>query len=132
MRVRPRLTTLASLSLGVAVLGACGSARRSGPAGSASPPLVIFENQSLSEAAVFVVPRGGSRVRIGTVQPGRTDTLRVQTSALGGSGSVTIIARLLTLSRTPSTGPISLLPGDRIAVTLPSDARILSVLPVRE
>jgi hypothetical protein len=114
----------------LAALGGCNPLRRQGTAQSNAPPVVVFENQSLSEAAVYVVPRGGTQHRIGTVQAGRTDTLRVSTSALGGSGSVTIVARLLAVSRAPSTGPLTLMPGDRIAVTLPPDARLLSVLPI--
>jgi hypothetical protein len=80
-------------------------------------------------AAVYAASRSGAELRIGTVQPGRTDTLTVGGSVLGGSGSMTIVARPLAMSRTPSTGPLTLGRGDRIAVALPPDARILSVLP---
>jgi hypothetical protein len=136
MRSRSSLGTVAQLcigaaGLGIAGLGACNPLHRRGAATSDVPPVVIFENQSLEQAAVYVVTRGGPETRIGTVQAGRTDTLTVGTAALGGSGSVAIVARLLAISRTPSTGPLTLQPGDRIHVTLPSDARVLSVLPAR-
>jgi hypothetical protein len=136
---RPRPTPAASGRLGVAVvaaavalLSACSPRGRRASAASNEPAVVVFENQALSEAAVYVVPRGGSQIRIGTVQAGRTDTLTVARSALGGSGTVTIVARLFTINRSPNTGPLNLLPGERVAVTLPPDARLLSVLPIRQ
>jgi hypothetical protein len=42
---------------------------------------------------------------------------------------VTIFARLLAMSNTPSAGPLTLQRGDRIAVTLPPNGRALTVLP---
>ena len=117
------LSCLAAAALSVA---ACGP-RRAGP--GVDPAVIVFQNESLYEAAVFVVPRGGAQLRIGTVQPGRTDTLRVRGASLAGSGAVSIVARVLAVSRTPSTGSITLLPGDRMVVRLPPDAYSLSVLP---
>jgi hypothetical protein len=106
---------------------ACGPMRR-GPA----PARIIFSNESLDEAAVYAVSSSGSQTRIGTVMSGRTDTLRVPTGALGGDNSTNIVARILARSRTPSTGRVTLNPGDVVQVTLSSDERILSVLPARE
>ena len=126
MRARLRQTVIATTSL--AALVACHRGGRSqalGPPGA--PAIVIFANDGLDQAEVFAIPRGGSRLRIGTVMGGRTDTLQVPTIA--GAGNVTIIARLLARSNTPSTGPLSLSAGDRIIVRLPIDGRLLSVLP---
>lgn len=117
--------------LAVAVLGAagaCASAPRPAALTPSEPAVVIFENQSPYQAAVYAIARGGARVRVGTVQSGRTDTLTLR-SSVAGAGGVTLVARLLAVSRVPSTGLITLLPGDRILVTLPSQANILSVLP---
>jgi hypothetical protein len=78
------------------------------------------------------VSSSGLRTRIGTVSAGRTDTLRVSPAALGGGNSATIVANILARSRSPNSGPVTLLMGDRIQVTLPTDQRMLTVLPVRE
>ena len=118
----PCLAVAAALSA-----AACGPRRAAGP--GLEPAIIVFQNESLYEASVFVVPRGGAQLRIGTVQPGRTDTLRVRGTSLAGSGAVSIVARVLAVSRTPSTGSITLLPGDRMVVRLPPDAYSLSVLP---
>ena len=123
----PHLLLAASLVM----LPAChrGARRAVGPEGG--PALVVFTNESLDQADVYAVGQNGGRIRIGTVLPGRTDTLRLRATDLGGTGSVTIAARLLASSRTPNTGPVTLMGGDRIAVRLTSDGRTLSVLPIR-
>ena len=106
---------------------ACGPLRR----GDNPQAVVIFDNQSFAQADVYAVRAGGGSFRIGTVFPGRRDTLRVPSTALGG-GTVTIVARLLASSRVPSSGPLSLAPGDSLEITLPPDARVLTVLPARQ
>ena len=68
-------------------------------------------------------------LRVGTVQPGRTERLLLRSAALGAGGSVTIIARVSMLNRAPSTGAVTLLPGDRVDVTLTSQANMLSIVP---
>jgi hypothetical protein len=119
-----RVTILAAL---MTFALACSPLRRGG-----EPVAVIyFDNQSLAQADVFAVAPSGNRVRIGTVFAGRREALRVSASALGGGNSVTIVARLLASSQTPTSGPITLLPGDRLEVRLPPDARTLIVLPAR-
>ena len=111
-----------------AAAGAAGCGpRRAGPA--EPPAVVIFRNQSLAEAAVYAVPRGGVQSRIGTVQSGRTDTLILRGSAAGSGGAVAIVARMLASQGAPSTGPLTLLAGDTVVVTLPPDGRTLTVLP---
>ena len=107
---------------------ACGPLRR----GDTPQAVVIFDNQSFAQADVYAVRAGGGgSFRIGTVFPGRRETLRLPSSALGG-GTVTIVARLLASSRVPSSGPLSLAPGDSLEITLPPDARVLTVLPARQ
>jgi hypothetical protein len=113
------------LALGALAAG-CG-ARRAGP--DAAPAVVIFRNQSLAAAAVYALPRGGVQSRIGTVQPGRTDALRLRGPAAGSGGEVIIVARMLASSGAPTTGPFTLRAGDTVVVTLPPDGRMLSVLP---
>lgn len=132
MPYRPRLAALAAaVTLAAAAAGgACHSAPRAeGVPGE--PALVIFANQSSYEAAVYAVPANGGQLRIGTVLPGRTDTLQVRGAALAAGGSVTIVARLRAIGRAPSTGQFLLQPGDRVVVTLPREANILGLLPAR-
>jgi hypothetical protein len=94
--------------------------------------MIVFSNQSLDQADVYAISSSGGQTRIGTVMAGRTDTLRLPAGAVGGDNSANIVARILASSRTPSTGPVTLNPGDRVQVTLGTDERILSVLPARE
>jgi hypothetical protein len=129
MSARMPLRTRHVVVLAVALAGCQrGPRRAAGPA--REPAIVLFTNESLDQADVYAMAGSGGRIRIGTVMPGRTDTLRITAGTLGGNGTVTIAARLLAGSRLPNTGPISLSSGDRIAVRLLSDARTLSVLPL--
>jgi hypothetical protein len=103
-----------------------GAQRASNPR---APAIVYFTNESLDQADVFAYQQSGARVRIATVQGGRTDTLRLGSNVIGASGSVTIAARLTPSSRTATTGPITLNGGDRIVIRMPIDGRSLVVLP---
>ena len=105
---------------------ACGSVAR----GSGEPPAVlVFSNESLDQAAVYVVASGADFRRIGTVIPGRTETLSVPADVIARAGTVNIVARLLARNELPQTGPVTLRPGERYQVRLTTDARILSFLP---
>lgn len=109
----------------LAMVAACGP-RRTG--GTDERAQVIFTNQSLAQATLYAV-RGGAEIRIGTILPGRTDTLFVPRSVTGGAGNVSFVARLLAKNVTPRSGPVPLLPGDVIAIRLPSTETQLIVLP---
>ena len=117
-----RIAIFAGLAIPVA---ACGPFHRGGP----PDPIVVFNNQSVDQADVYAVGTGGEPVRIGTVFGGRRDSLHIRMSAVGGSGSVNIIARIFASNRAPRTGPFSLNPGDIVEVTLSPDGKVLSVLP---
>jgi hypothetical protein len=90
--------------------------------------VIVFTNESLDQATVYVVAPGADFRRIGTVIPGRTEALTVP-SEFANRGTVNIVARLLARSEVPQTGPVSLRPGERYEVKLLGDARILSFLP---
>ena len=114
----------------VAAVGAaaCGPFHR----GSGQPPAYLyFTNESLDQADVFAATPGGLPIRIGTVFAGRTDTLRVPPDIASNGQNINIIARLLARSIRPSSGPIPIHPGDRLVVRLPSDQKLLVVLPGR-
>ena len=120
-------SVVAALALAVA---ACGGSKKKGTeTPEVEPAVVTFTNQAQYEAVVYTEPRGGLRVRVGTVPPGRTEKLLLRSSALGAGGSVTIIARVSMLNRAPTTGVVTLLPGDRVDVTLTSQANMLSIVP---
>ena len=126
-----RLSRITSFSFvaGLALGGACHGGKPRPAADPDAVATVLFTNESLDQADVFAVPGGGTRVRLGAVLPGRTETFTLDRSALGGTGSLVIVARLLARSNMPDTGPLTLIGGQRIAVRLSSDARTLSVLP---
>jgi hypothetical protein len=112
----------------IAAVATCGPFRRgAGP----EPALLVFSNESLAQADVYLVPQGLNARRIGTVMSGRTDTLVVPADLAARGGTMNVVARLLAHSEVPQTGPVTILPGDRYEVRLPSDARLLSIVPAR-
>ncbi len=121
------LCRLAPALLVLAVAGAaCGGMRR----GNNPPPAVIyFTNESLDQATVYMIGPGFEFRRIGTVFPGRTDTLQVPADLALRGGTLNIVARMLARAELPQTGPISIRPGGQYQVRLPMDARLLSFLP---
>jgi hypothetical protein len=121
-----RLWLLALALLLVGSAPACGKFRRGV---NAAPAVLVFSNESLDQAAVFVVVPGLQAARIGTVMAGRTERLTVPPDLVARGGSLNIVARLLARSARPSTGPVSLYPGEEYQVTLPPDARVLVFLP---
>ena len=109
----------------LAAAAACGPFHR----GAGQPPAgVIFTNESLDQATVYVVGPGVEFRRIGTVFAGRTDTLSVPADVTR-VGSLNIVARLLARPELPQTGPVSMYPGERYRITLPLDVKLLSFLP---
>jgi hypothetical protein len=119
-----RVALVTSVALGAA---ACGPLRHGPP-----PAVVVFVNESLDQADVYASSPSAGEMRIGTVMPGRTERLRVSQALLGGSGTVTIAARLLARSRVLRTDLVTLNPGESVQITLPSTENLLTVLPVRE
>ena len=107
------------------VTAACGPFHRGGQPES----VVVFHNQSSDQADVYALGPGGDPSRIGTVFAGKTDTLRVNSSIIGGSYRVNVIARIFPNGRVVASGPFSLAPGEAMDLTLSSDEKILSVLP---
>ena len=91
--------------------------------------VLIFVNESLDQADVFIVVPGSETRRIGTVMGGRTDTLVVPRDIATRASTVDVAARLLARSMVPRSGPISISPGDWYQVRLPIDEKTLVVLP---
>lgn len=116
--------------LGAALLVAATGCGRLRPGGTEPVPStqIVFVNESLDQADVLAVSAGGESVRMGTVMPGRTDTLTVPAQFVT-RGSVNIAARLLARSTVLRTGPLSISAGDRLEIRLPLTANVLSVLP---
>jgi hypothetical protein len=120
-----QIAVLAAVAVSAA---ACGPFHR----GSGPPdPVVLFKNDSPDQADVYALGSGGEPIRIGTVFGAQSELLRVPTSVTGGANRVNIIARIFPSGRAVVSGPFSLAPGDTMNVTLPSDEKLLSVLPPR-
>ncbi|MHB0948972.1 MAG: hypothetical protein ACYC3Q_01250 [Gemmatimonadaceae bacterium] len=118
-------------TLAPALLLAVGTACRPLKQGNAPPPaLLVFHNDGTDQAAVYIAVSGVEFRRIGTVMPGRTDTLTVPVD-LANHGTVNIVARILARSSVPQTGPVSIMPGEMYDVRLTMDQKILSFLPTR-
>ncbi len=110
----------------MAAAAACGHHRRGV---AAEPAVLLFTNESLDQAAVYVVVPGLYATRIGTVMPGRTEPLVVPADLTRRGGTLNIVARLLARSVAPQTGPVAIAPGEHYEVRLPSDERTLVFLP---
>jgi hypothetical protein len=118
-----RVLRFAPLVFLAAAVG-CGPLRR----GAGPPPAtLVFTNDALYQAAVYIGASGMQARRIGTVMPGRTETLVVPGDIATRGGTVNIIARMI--NRSPQTGPVSILTGEQYVVRLTNDARLLSFLP---
>lgn len=134
--VSRRLLRAASVGLfAVALLGTGASCSRVQPGEEliepAGPTQIVFINESLEQANVYAVVSGAESIRIGTVMPGRTETLDLPQQMVDRAGTVNIVARLLARTYTPQTGPVSIGRGERLQVRLPMDGRILSILPAQ-
>lgn len=95
------------------------------------PALIVFHNDGIDQAAVYIAVSGVEFRRIGTVMPGRVDTLTVPRD-LTNRGNVNIVARILARASAPQTGPVSIMAGEVYEVRLPSDQKFLSFLPARD
>jgi hypothetical protein len=122
---------LRRLALAAALLILAAACATRGGGSRSADAVVFFVNNSLNQASVYAINTGGTQTRIGTVFPGRRERLRLPGTILGGSRTFELQARQLTSSRVPRSGPITLIPGDSIEVTLSSDGALLSVLPLR-
>jgi hypothetical protein len=110
------------------VAASCGRFRNEDPMAT-DQATIVFVNQSLAQADVYAIGSGGGEaVRLGVVLPGSTSALRVRSDLLHRS-PLNIVARLLAESTSPQSGPVSLVAGDRVQITLPSNGRTLQVLP---
>jgi hypothetical protein len=127
MRKSPTKAIAVASAFLLAVFTACGPFHR----GGVSSAQVIFHNQSTDQADVYAAAVGADPIRIGTVFGGRTDTLRVPETVIGGGGNIRVLARLLTRSYAPSTGQFVLRDGERADVSLPPDGNTLVLLPAR-
>ena len=126
--MRPALARLSLVVSLAAPLGgvACSQALRAGDSGA---PLLVFSNESLDMTTVYAIRSGGNATRIASVMPGRTDTLSLP-GTVSSASEITIIAVPTAGARVASSGPISLGPGVRLAITLRQSQNILSVLPI--
>lgn len=121
INVRRALTT----SVTALLLTGCGPFHR----GGIPEPAILFHNDSTDQADVYAIGTGGDPIRIGTVFAGRTETLTVPSSIIGGANRVNVIARIFASGRVVSTGPFTITPGETMDVRLTSDEKMLSVLP---
>jgi hypothetical protein len=126
------VATLASLG----VMTACSRAGQAGAGApaepsepSASPAVVTFTNEGLDQVDVYAVRSSSGRRRLASVAAGRSETFTVPRDLVFSAGPVTIIAVPLASNRVVSTGPITIRPGDRLAITMPVTQNTLTVLP---
>jgi hypothetical protein len=120
--------TLAWVVLASAAAAACGPFHR----GNQPDAVVVFHNNSTDQADVYALGSGGAPIRVGTVFPNRTESLRIPPDVMGGANRVNIIVRVFASSKVVASGPFSLGPGESMDVTMPPEENLLAVLPTRE
>ena len=129
MTSRHRRSRFSALIAAGVLLAVAACHRGFGGGGSGlEPALLFFTNESLDQANVYAVVPGVEARRIGTVMPGRTDTLSVPAD-LVQRGSLNIVARIFARSTVAQTGNVILQPGEEYTVKLPFDQKLLSFLP---
>lgn len=92
---------------------------------------VEFENQSVDLANVYLRVRNGMTVRLGDVTGSSRRTLVLPRGTINGPTEVELIAVPLATRRSPRSGSLTVLPGDRLTITLPPQQNMLWVLPGR-
>jgi hypothetical protein len=117
------VATLAVVAV-TALVSACGPFHTGGQ----EPARLVFANESLDQATVYVVGPGRDFTRIGTIFAGQTDTLTVPAD-LAVRGTLNIVARMLARPNLAQTGPVSMQPGAWYTATLPSTSNLISFLP---
>ena len=124
-RLRPMLLVAA-----LALPAACSRNHPGDNEGSLiGPATIVFTNESLNQADLFVVIPGIQSRKLGTVMAGSTQELVVPADIVVRSGNLNLVARLLARSNTPSSGPVAFHAGDRLQVRLPVDGKTLFVAP---
>ena len=120
----PRILLLAGLLL----LPAACNRTPPGEIDPNEPATLVFTNESLTQAELFVLTQGSGARKLATVMGGRTEEVRVPPEIVR-RGTFNLVVRLLGRSGTPSSGGLTLQPGDRMTVRLPIDGRTLFVVP---
>jgi hypothetical protein len=115
-----------AIALVLGATAACGPLRHRGSPQERA--VLSFTNESLDQADVYAVTPVQA-IRIGTVMAGRTEDLIVPAEIAARGENVNVVARLLAQRNRPQSGPISVRPGERLAIRLPMDQRMLVVLP---
>lgn len=121
-----RLTLVVFLA---ALSGVVACSRAVRAAGDAGAPLLTFTNESLDMTTVYAMRAGGIATRLASVMPGRTDTLSIPETMVSAD-QITIVAGSITGTPAASSGPLSLGPGIRLAITLLPSQSVLRVIPI--
>lgn len=122
---RPVRPVVTAALLGALV--ACGGKSRTVP--PAEPTIIAFVNNSSDQASVFVSATSGESFRIGSIPPGRTQTITLPARIFASGNTLNFASRPLAGSSIARSGPVTARPGDRFTVTLPPAANTLVVLP---
>jgi len=126
MRRLSRLAPLRRVVLMLAMVTGCAPIRANA---ADVPALLIFKNDGLDQATVYIYSPSYDFRRVGVVSAGRTETFKVTSEMI--RGPVNIVVRLLANAEMPQTGTGTLTPGEAYQVTLPPNQRVLSFLPAR-
>ena len=111
---------IAGLSLVLGVLSAGGCARSHQlSADTVEPTVLKVENQGFPDMNVFVVPEGGSRVRLGTVTGHSDGYFTLPEYVVRSTRQLSFQALPIATPRGPVTQSIVVTPGDTVVLMIP-------------
>jgi hypothetical protein len=122
-----RLSSPHLLLLLAMLVAACGPFRRTPESESV---YVTFVNESSAQLDIFAVTPG-SRFRLTTLSPGRSERVRLPDTVVGaGAGGVNFVARVFPDRGTISSGSVTIIRGDELQVRIPPTMTTLVVTPI--
>ena len=109
---------LALLAAAAPALPACRARTREQPDPQARTVLRV-ENRNFADMTIYVIPEGGTRLRLGTATGNSTTRFTIPAHLIFGATSLRFIADPIGGAAAPVTDDIVVRPGDEIGMIIP-------------
>lgn len=107
---------MVAVALAAGLVVACGSRSGGGASGMNQPVMLEVENNNWQDARIYVAGLGAP-IRLGSVTSLGSRRFRIPSSYIRSQG-LRLMVRLLASSETTATQTFSVLPGDRVELTV--------------
>lgn len=98
-------------------VSACGGSQPDPGVNPDTPAILRVENQSMETMTIFVL-RSGTKMRLGTVNPGATETFKMAKSLYLGAPRIRIVADPLGRTRNSVSEEFDVRPGEEIVMRI--------------